>query len=178
MEDKGLLQAWPSPVVLIADNARLGAKALSVAWATLLLTRLLLVEVALLPSAGSDRPFKRGIQQPRPSSALCSGCAPSPASGARPPETKCRREQRVVCQSLPRSLSLSSTLHPSFPCRSSFVSFSSHFSLFKLLSSPPISCCCLRPASPPTQQIFAEYCGVLDWLWECRGDMMHRALWL
>lgn len=68
---------WLSPVVLVADNARLGAEALPMAWATLLLTRLLIVEVALLSSGvGSDRPFKRGVQQPHPLGALCSRCAP------------------------------------------------------------------------------------------------------
>lgn len=46
---KASCQHDPSPVDLVADNVRFGAEVLPLAWATLQLTRLLTVEMALLP---------------------------------------------------------------------------------------------------------------------------------
>lgn len=119
-------------MVLVADNARLEAEALSVAWATLLLTRLLLVEVALLPSAGLRQTLQKRHPAAPPFVSLVLWVCSSP------PETKNMREHAsfVSLSHVPLSL-LSPTFHPSFPCRSSSVSFYPHSNLLKLLSSSP-----------------------------------------
>lgn len=179
MEDKGLLPVCLSPVVLVADNARLGAEALPMVWATLLLTRLLLVEVALLPRAELRQTLQRRHSAAPPPVSLVLWVCPSPDSAARPPETKSRREQCVICQSLPCSLFLF-FLPPSIP-----LLLVNHSLFHSLLISPSSNFFLLLPFPVavwdlpllPLSKYLLNTVGSQAGSWGCR-DPMHGALWL
>lgn len=143
-------------------------------WDTLLLTRLLLVEVVLLPSAG----LRQTLQKRHPAApsfvSLVLWVCLFPDSGARPPESKSRREQCIICQSLPCPLSL-------FFFPSSTSSFLLDYPLFHSLLIPPSPNFFLLPPSLLPLLLLRKY--LLNIVrsqagsWECK-DLMHGALWL